>query len=439
MVSSISSSDVQFLIQLAKQQAKQGSKFKILVAGLPGMGKSTVLNSIMGEENKSFHFPVGKTVKSVTSRLSVKECRLFGNIDFPELELYDVPGFLDASQQKETSTDKVLAAINDQLKGAKFDYILWIRKIFDIRYTAMDKLILRIINGFVNDLKPQQFALVVTYWDMADEEMRSNCVAEKDELKKALENDKFPFPQKVFYYDKKGKDNFFGLSDILSEMIESAKVGKINMQEYTPEQLKKDAKETLGENSCIDWESHVWCLRAGIIEKLPLRSLNEGDFIFVDSLLEKPVFEPILLLNKHPGNVFVIQFDLESSHTISLVLNQIMYIQRLDQLFSIPAEDIKVGDRLCILDEKSPNYQWKAITQKRLRVASGVAHLYTPSFRYFANGVLCSSDVKGTIPWRGYLQAIIYYIWQKDPQLLRLLYQVKCSLSAAINYFEDFK
>jgi predicted GTPase len=84
----------------------------VLVIGLAGKGKSSILNTLISGNHNGKDFVAGKSMDPVTTEVSKKDIKIFGT-DSPVFTFFDVPGMLGGEQPFTEWSDNIIKNVSD--------------------------------------------------------------------------------------------------------------------------------------------------------------------------------------------------------------------------------------------------------------------------------------------------------------------------------------
>ena len=143
----------------------------ILAFGVPGVGKSTVLNYLLGDEECTT-FKAARAVKGVTREVIKVEGKYLGRLG--KIQVIDVPGVGDPT----FPTKIVLKQLEDVVRSTALDIILWVMKASDDRMTLGESILAELLR-LVNDFNPANVVLVITRCDQEREELSADFIQSK--------------------------------------------------------------------------------------------------------------------------------------------------------------------------------------------------------------------------------------------------------------------
>ena len=158
-IENLSASNIQDIFNKLSLEAKvkirmlhdKGDPVKILVVGLTGSGKSTLINNLVGENVAM----VGHGVDSVTSRLGVYEVDFCGI----KIQVYDTTGFGDSKGKSHQDILKEIAHVG------KFDLMLLCIKT-DGRFAANEMSMFTLLRNEIAEEMWMRSIVVLTFTDV---------------------------------------------------------------------------------------------------------------------------------------------------------------------------------------------------------------------------------------------------------------------------------
>ena len=141
-------------------ESSASSTYSILVVGPAGVGKSTLLNTIYGEEVFRIDYSTRRLIQATGTWL--------GRGDLP-IKLIDTPGM----GNPDLPLDELCEDIDDMLHGESIDQVMVVIKAIDYpRKDIKYIMTIDIISEFVNMLKKKNTILVLTHCDQVMPEKR---------------------------------------------------------------------------------------------------------------------------------------------------------------------------------------------------------------------------------------------------------------------------
>ena len=136
--------------------------FVILPLGVPGVGKSTVLNFLIGDESMTT-FVAKRAVKGVTRRIQIVSDKRFLGEGDPLISVVDVPGIGDAT----LNVESFLSEVERELNTTKIDMLLLVLKATDDRLTLGEVMVMNMFN-LIKGINPGNVVVVLTRCDLED-------------------------------------------------------------------------------------------------------------------------------------------------------------------------------------------------------------------------------------------------------------------------------
>ena len=136
--------------------------YVILPFGVPGVGKSTVLNLLVGDENFKT-FAAKKSPQGVTRQIQIVSDKKFLGEGDPLISVVDVPGIGDPTLDIET----ILHEVEQDLSTKKVDILLLVLKATDDRVTLGEVMVMNMFR-LVKRVDPQNIVVIYTRCDQED-------------------------------------------------------------------------------------------------------------------------------------------------------------------------------------------------------------------------------------------------------------------------------